>query len=183
MTRPPTDTIAPTIHRRTVLVGATWSVPTIAVAIAAPLAAASGGTPSVSPANGTVITTWKGDHHYGSGNSNPRRRAYDLPVTVTDATGAAVANATVTIVATGRNRDGDLLAVHTSPAPSNGGPESSPSPTATLTTGPSGTALFAISTQNLSSGERPADAVLTITVTTPGGSATSVVSVHLTEND
>lgn len=183
MTRTPSHATPATIHRRTVLVGATWTVPTVAVAIAAPLAAASGGTPSVSPANGTVITTWKADHHYGSGNANPRRRSYDLPVTVTDAAGAAVRNATVTIVATGRNRDGDLLSVHAHPAPSNGGPESSPNPSATLVTGPSGTALFAVNTQNLSSSERPAEAVLTITVTTPGGSATSVVSVLLTESD
>jgi len=183
MTRPPSHATPATIHRRTVLVGATWTVPTIAVAIAAPLAAASGGTPSVSPANGTVITTWKGDHHYGSGNSNSKRRSYDLPVAVTDASGAAIANATVTVVATGRNRDGDLLGVYASPAPSNGGPESSPHPSATITTGATGVALFAVNTQNLSSSERPAEAVLTITVTTPGGSATSVVTVRLTETD
>ena len=183
MTRPPEDATPATVPRRTILVGATWTVPTIAVAIAAPQAAASGGAPTVSPANGTVITTWKGDHHYGSGIANPKRRSYDLPVSVTDAAGAAVQNATVTIVATGRNKDGDLLSVHAYPAPSNGGPESSPNPSATLLTGPSGTALFAVNTQNLTSSERPAEAVLTITVTTPGGSATSIVTVLLTETD
>ncbi|WP_235022091.1 transcriptional initiation protein Tat [Rathayibacter sp. VKM Ac-2754] len=172
------------LSRRTLATGAAWSLPVIAVAASAPLASASPGTaPCIDPADGACIADWKGDHHYGSDEHDPARRSYDFPVFVTDAAGTAVEDATVTVLASGSNSDGDLLGVYAYPAPSNGGPESSPSPAATLTHGPAGRYLFAVNTQNLSTHERPATATLTITATTSAGSATSVVTVQFSETD
>ena len=43
------DSAKPLVSRRTVALGAAWSVPVIVMATAAPAAAASGGTNSASP--------------------------------------------------------------------------------------------------------------------------------------
>lgn len=172
-----------TIDRRTVTTAA-WTIPVVAVAVAAPMSAASNSAaPVVTPTSGTEITTWKGDHHYGSNSSNASRRSYDFPVFVTDAAGAPINDATVIVTAAGSNRDGDLLGVYAYPAPSNGGPENSPHATATLTTGAAGRYLFAVNTQNLSHSEHPATATLTVLVTVCGVSTSSVVTVRLTESD
>lgn len=154
----------------------------VAAVAATPLAAASARF-IIRPSTGTYITSWKGDHHYGSDNSNPSRRSYDFPVKVTDAAGNPITGATVTVTASGTNRDGDLLGVYAYPAPSNGGPENSPHPAAILITDAAGQALFAVNTQNLSSGERPATAYLTVTVTYHGTTATEVVTVYMTLSD
>lgn len=171
------------IKRRTIVKGAAWSLPVIAAAVAAPARAASAVTPQVEVPQGGHITSWLGDHHYGSDNTDPERRSYDFPIIVTDGSGNAIVGAEVTVVASGTNSDGDLLGVYRYPAPSNGGPESSPSPTATATTDAQGKALFAVNTQNLSSSERPATATLTVTVTANGVTTTEVVTVTLTESD
>jgi len=171
------------MSRRTIVKGAAWSLPVIAAAAAAPAYAASATKPEITCPLGDHITSWKGDHHYGSYNSNPSRRAYDFPVVVVDANGQPLVGATVTVVASGTNRDGDLLGVYRFPAPDNNGPEDDPHPRATATTDATGRALFAVSTQNLSSGERPATATLTVTVTYNGVSSTKVITVTMTESD
>jgi hypothetical protein len=170
------------VSRRAVVRSAAWSVPVIAAAAATPLAAASV-TFKITLSTGTYITAWRGDHHYGSANSNATRRSYDFPVKVTDSAGNPISGATVTVTASGRNRDGDLLGVYAYPAPSNGGPESSPHPAATLITDSTGQALFAVNTQNLSSGERPATAYLTVTITYNGTTVTEMVTVFMTLSD
>lgn len=48
----------PAVDRRTVILGAAWSVPVIAVAVATPLAAAS--TPEPQPAPGGGLSVWQG---------------------------------------------------------------------------------------------------------------------------
>lgn len=168
--------------RRTIIKGAAWSVPVIAAAVVAPAYAAST-DPVIDFPLGELITDWKGDHHYGSHNSNPSRRAYDLPIDVLDGLGNPISGAEVTVTVGGRNRDGDLLAVYAYPAPDNNGPESNPHPVATATTDGSGRAMFAVSTQNLSSRERPAEATLTVSVTVGGVTVTRVATVVMTESD
>lgn len=167
--------------RRSIVKAAAWSTPVIAAAVAAPMASASP-VFNVTLSTGIYITSWKGDHHYGSFN-DPDQASYDFPVTVTDATGNPISGASVTVTASGTNRDGDLLGVYTYPAPSNGGPESSPHATATTTTNTGGEALFAVNTQNLSSSERPATAYLTVAVTYNGVTTTTVVTVYMTQSD
>lgn len=174
---------APSVARRTVIKGAAWSIPVIAAAVAVPAHAASTAEPEIVCPIGDHITSWKGDHHYGSDNDNPSRRSYDFPVHVTDSKGQPLVGAQVTVVASGDNRDGDILGVYAYPAPSNGGPESSPSRTATLTTDGRGQALFAVNTQNLSSGERPASATLTVSVSYNGVTTTKTITVSITETD
>lgn len=176
------------IHRRTLTTAAAWTIPAVAVATAAPFAAASTHPVPpkhlvISPADCTEIKTWKGDHHYGSANKDEKRRSYDFPVFVTDGEGNPVTDAIVTVVATGKNHDGDLLGVYTYPAPSNGGPESHPHPLASVSAGPAGRYLFAVNTQNLSAHERGAKATLTITAKTPTATATSRVYVFLKTSD
>lgn len=171
------------LDRRKVMIGAAWSAPVIAVAAATPAHAASPDAVVVTPGTGPEITGWKGDHHYGSDRQSELQRAYDFPINVTDANGNPIVGATVTVVAEGSNRDGDILGVYAYPAPDNSGPESNPHPTATVVTGADGVALFAVSTQNLTSSERPGSATLTVTVTYNGTSTVSVVNVTLTETD
>ncbi len=172
-----------TIDRRKVVVGTAWSVPVIAVAMATPARAVSPDAVVITPGTGPVITDWKGDHHYGSEISNPTERDYDFPITVTDAAGNPVVGASVTVTTSGTNRDGDVLAAYVYPAPLNGGPENEPHPTATAVTGADGKVLFAISTQNLSLGERPSYGTITTTVTYNGTTTVSVVNVTLTDSD
>lgn len=173
----------PTIARRTIVKGAAWSLPVIAAAVAVPAHAASTTDPEIDLPLGELITNWKGDHHYGSDNDNPKQRAYDLPIVVKDSMGNPIVGATVTVTASGTNRDGDLLGVYRYPAPDNSGPESNPHPTATATTNAQGRALFAVSTQNLSSSERPGIATLTVSVTHNGVTATKVIRVEMTDSD
>lgn len=171
-----------TANRRTIIKGMAWSVPTIAAAVVAPAYAAST-DPQIKPETGDYITDWKGDHHYGSNNKNEERRAYDFPIDVTDAYGNPLPGVTVTVEASGTNRDGDLLAVYEYPQEKDKGPEDVPHPVATSVTDANGRAMFAVSTQNLSSGERPARAKLTITITVNGVTVTKVVDVYMTESD
>jgi hypothetical protein len=173
----------PEIDRRKVMIGTAWSIPVIAVAAATPAIAASLPPVVVTPGTGTVITDWKGDHHYGSQEDNPTERAYDFPVTVKDANGNPIVGATVTVTTSGQNQDGDVLGIYAYPAPDNGGPESDPSPSATVVTGADGVALFAVSTQNLSGSERPSSATMTVTVTYNGTTTVSVINVVLSESD
>ncbi|MFE4196021.1 transcriptional initiation protein Tat [Paenarthrobacter sp. NPDC056912] len=172
-----------TIDRRKVVIGTAWSVPLIAAAVATPAHAVSPDPVVVTPDLGPDVSHWKGDHHYGSHDTNLSQRAYDFPITVKDANGNPIVGATVTVTASGTNRDGDVLGVYVFPAPDNGGPENSPHPVATTVTGADGKAMFAISTQNLSSGERPSYATLTTTVTYNGNTTVSVVNVTLTDSD
>ncbi|MGB4135926.1 MAG: transcriptional initiation protein Tat [Microbacterium sp.] len=177
-------TDASSVARRTVVKGAAWSIPVIAAAaVVVPAHATSAATPEVESPLGDTITTWKGDHHYGSHEDDPERRSYDFPIVVTDGNGAPILGAQVTVVASGTNRDGDLLGVYAYPAPKNGGPESDPHRTATVTTNAQGRALFAVNTQNLSSAERPATATLTVTVTYNGVTTTKVITVIMSESD
>jgi len=161
-------------------------MPVIAAAVAVPAYAASVTDVVIELPTGTVITDWKGDHHYGSDDSNPKRRSYDLPIVVKDGSGNPVVGATVTIVAAGANRDGDLVSVHRWPAPDDGGPESDPNRTATLTTGAAGSALFAVNTQNLTSSELRDDnttATLTVAVTHNGVTTTETITIRFTASD
>lgn len=179
----PISSEAPTIARRTVVKGAAWSLPVIAAAVAVPAHAASTADPEIELPLGELITDWKGDHHYGSDDDNLKQRAYDLPIDLRDSSGNPIVGATVTVTASGTNRDGDLLGVYRYPAPDNSGPESNPHPTATATTDARGRAMFAVSTQNLSSGERPGIATLTVSVTHNGVTATKVIRVEMTDSD
>jgi hypothetical protein len=52
------NTAQPSLDRRTVVLGAAWSVPVIALAVATPLAAAS--TPDPQPAPGGGLSVWQG---------------------------------------------------------------------------------------------------------------------------
>jgi hypothetical protein len=158
----------PEIDRRKVMIGTAWSIPVIAVAAATPAIAASLPPVVVTPGTGTVI---------------PTERAYDFPVTVKDANGNPIVGATVTVTTSGQNQDGDVLGIYAYPAPDNGGPESDPSPSATVVTGADGVALFAVSTQNLSGSERPSSATMTVTVTYNGTTTVSVINVVLSESD
>ncbi|WP_314323876.1 transcriptional initiation protein Tat [Paenarthrobacter ilicis] len=171
------------IDRRKVMIGAAWSVPLVAVAAATPAHAVSPDPIVVTPDAGYNISSWKGDHHYGSNESDLDQRSYDFPVTVKDASGNPVSGATVTVTTSGQNEDGDVLGVYVYPAPDNGGPESDPHPMATTVTDASGKALFAVNTQNLSSSERPSYATITITVTYNGTTTVTVVNVTLTDSD
>ena len=173
----------PSITRRTIVKGAAWSLPVIAAAVAMPAQAASGTDLEIEFLPGDVITHWKGDHHYGSHDDDPERRAYDFTVVIKDSSGMPAAGVAVTVTASGTNRDGDLLGVYRWPAPDNGGPEEDPHRTATTTTDASGRALFAVSTQNLSSSERPATAYLTVVVTHNGTTITRTITVTLTDSD
>jgi hypothetical protein len=172
-----------TIDRRKVVIGTAWSIPAIAIAAATPALAASLPPVVVTPGTGTVISNWKGDHHYGSFEEDLDQRAYDFPVTVKDANGNPVVGATVTVTVSGQNDDGDVLGIYAYPAPDNGGPESDPSRSVTVVTGADGVARFAVSTQNLSSSERPSTATMTVTVTSNGTTTVSVISVVLNESD
>ncbi|VXC53738.1 Transcriptional initiation protein Tat [Arthrobacter sp. 9V] len=172
-----------TIDRRKVVIGTAWSIPAIAIAAATPALATSVPPVVVTPGTGSVISNWKGDHHYGSLEDDLDQRSYDFPVTVKDVNGNPVVGATVTVTVSGQNDDGDVLGVYAYPAPDNGGPESDPSPSATLVTGADGVAFFAVNTQNLSSSERPSYATMTVTVTYNGVSTVSVIQVVLTESD
>ncbi|MBT2588236.1 transcriptional initiation protein Tat [Arthrobacter sp. ISL-95] len=172
-----------TIDRRKVVIGTAWSIPAIAIAAATPALAASLPPVVVTPGTGTVISNWSGDHHYGSFEEDLDQRAYDFPVTVKDANGNPVVGATVTVTVSGQNDDGDILGIYAHPAPDNDGPESDQSRSVTVVTGADGVALFAVSTQNLSSSERPSTATMTVTVTNNGTTTVSVINVVLTESD
>lgn len=177
---------SPLVARRTVVKGAAWSVPVIAAVVAVPAYASSHTGPVVELPLGDTITTWKGDHHYGSADDNPKQRAYDLPIVVKDASGNPIVGATVSIVVAGRNDDGDLIGIYTYPAPDNGGPESDPHRTASATTDVNGRALFAASTQNLTNSELREEnttATMTVTVTANGETTTKTITVIFTESD
>ncbi|ABM08442.1 hypothetical protein [Paenarthrobacter aurescens] len=173
----------PDINRRKVVIGTAWSIPLIAVAAATPAVAASLAPVVVTPGPGTVITDWKGDHHYGSNEEDADQRAYDFPVTVTDANGNPIVGASVTVQVSGQNEDGDVLGIYEYPAPDNDGPEEDQSRNASSVTGADGVALFAVSTQNLSSDEVPSTATMTVTVTYNGTTTVSVIKVVLNSSD
>ncbi|MGF3056911.1 transcriptional initiation protein Tat [Microbacterium sp. YY-01] len=174
------------VSRRTVVKGAAWSIPVIATAVAVPAHAASAPDVDIVSPEGDLITDWKGDHHYGSDNDNPKRRSYDFPIDLRDSSGNPLVGVTVSVTAAGSNGDGDLLGIYRYPAPSNGGPESDPSRTATAVTDANGRAMFAVNTQNLTSKELREEnttATLTITVADNGDPISKVVTVKLLSSD